>query len=359
MDCIVYPCSNDIMPFIECVNSMEDELRITKAVCTEICKRTIHDTYSCEIVTDFDAALNEVECAIIYDYVNIIYMYDDIIEKLTLALERGKCVLCYAALNPDDLESLKNLAEDHDTEFVYFGEIKLPEITERTYEKQECVVVGIGKLFDGINSDVIFCQIFKKFKAEGYNVIGISTSKNAEIMGCYTLPSSIFASVADESEKVLFLNSYICDIELRHCPDIILLQFPGGMSMLSEDMGEDFNIRSYTLSRAVSVDYFVLAIPVYVSAPENLTEYSIEYRYKYGFNIDAFAISNSEIDLNVTFVSNKVELQSTPDKDIESYQDECIEKCDKFIFCNVHSDDDYDMLVQNCIETLSGNIEVI
>jgi hypothetical protein len=98
---------------------------------------------------------------------------------------------------------------------------------------------------------------------------------------------------------------------------------------------------------------------VYVSAPENLTEYSIEYRYKYGFNIDAFAISNSEIDLNVTFVSNKVELQSTPDKDIESYQDECIEKCDKFIFCNVHSDDDYDMLVQNCIETLSGNIEVI
>ena len=36
MDCIVYPCSNDIMPFIECVNSMEDELRITKAVCTEI-----------------------------------------------------------------------------------------------------------------------------------------------------------------------------------------------------------------------------------------------------------------------------------------------------------------------------------
>ena len=120
--------------------------------------------------------------------------------------------------------------------------------------------------------------------------------------------------------------------------------------MLSEDMGEDFNIRSYTLSRAVSVDYFVLAIPVYVSAPENLTEYSIEYRYKYGFNIDAFAISNSEIDLNVTFVSNKVELQSTL---------ECIEKCDKFIFCNVHSDDDYDMLVQNCIETLSGNIEVI
>ncbi len=353
MNCIIYPCSNDVIPFIDYINSSESKLKIVKAVCPVICRSMIADDIRCDVVTDFKASLDECDSVIICDYKSIRSMYNDIISKINLSLEFGKNVICCAELKDDDLKKVKDIANEKKLKFEYRQQWDYHEV--KCYEKQESVIIGIGSLFSAVNTDKLFCNIIKKLNECGYKTVGIGTNSNNMLIDCYTLPNQIFTSAKNSDEKVLYLNDFINDVELRKCPDIIVLQFPGGMSNFAEEILDGYTLDAYTLSQAVSVDYFILSIPVNVLEPDQLPEMDTQYKYKYNCPIDAFAISNSAVDKTLAFDSGYVEITTVSNDYTSAYKEKCYD-LEGYFICE-SNENDQDALISDFIDKVSSNVE--
>ena len=46
MNCIIYPCSNELIPFIDYIDKIDNELNIVKAICPVICRRSALIVYA-------------------------------------------------------------------------------------------------------------------------------------------------------------------------------------------------------------------------------------------------------------------------------------------------------------------------
>ncbi|MGN0616993.1 hypothetical protein [Ruminococcus flavefaciens] len=353
MNCIIYPCSNDVIPFIDYINSSKNDLHIVKAVCPVICRSMIADNICCDVDTDFRASLDECDTVIICDYKSIRSMYNDIISKINISLECGKNVICCAELKYDDLKIAKDIADEKKLKFEYRKRWDYHEV--KCYEKQESVIIGIGSLFSAVNTDIIFCNIIKKLNECGYKTVGIGTNSNNMLIDCYTLPKQIFTSTKSSDDKVLYLNDFINDVELRKCPDIIVLQFPGGMSNYAEEVLDGYTLDAYTLSQAVSVDYFILSIPVNVLDPDQLPELDTQYKYKYNFPVDAFAISNSAVDASLSFDSGCVEITTVRNDYSSAYKEKCSD-LEGYFICELN-ENDQEALISDFIDKVSSNVE--
>lgn len=43
MNCIIYPCSNELIPFIDYIDKIDNDLHIVKAVCPVVCRSMVSD----------------------------------------------------------------------------------------------------------------------------------------------------------------------------------------------------------------------------------------------------------------------------------------------------------------------------
>lgn len=354
MNCIIYPCSNELIPFIDYIDKIDNELNIVKAICPVICRSMVSDELSWDISTDFESSLELCDTVIICDYKNIDSMYKDIVQKIILSLKKNKNVICCAELSEDDLKKACSLAKEKDLIFRFKNKYEIPEVAD-FYMKQESVVIGIGSMFSSLKTDTLYCNLIRRLNESGYKTVGIGTSNNNMLINSYTLPKEIFRSSLSNDEKVFFLNNFINDIELLKCPDIIVVQFPGGMSNFAEEVLDGYTIDAYTFSQAVSVDYFILGVPVNVITPDDLPELDTEYKYKYNCPVDAFAISNSDVDIDLCFDLGEVVI-ATVDK---SHAQDYIEKCSDingYLFCDMN-DNSQNALVSDFIEKCSNNVE--
>ncbi|MBR3667766.1 MAG: hypothetical protein IKN66_11525 [Ruminococcus sp.] len=354
MNCIIYPCSNELIPFIDYIDKIDNDLHIVKAVCPVVCRSMVSDELGCDISTDFDASLEICDTVIICDYKNIGSMYKDVVKKIILSLEKNKNVICCAELHENDLKKACSLAKEKNLVFRCKNKYEFPEVAD-FYMKQESVVIGIGSMFSPLNTDKLYCDLIRHLNESGYKTVGIGTSNNNMLINSYTLPKEIFRSSKSNDEKVFFLNNFINDIELLKCPDIIVVQFPGGMSNFAEEVLDGYTIDAYTFSQAVSVDYFILGIPVNVVTPDHLSELDTEYKYKYNCPIDAFAVSNSVVDIDLCFDIGEVVITALD----KSHALDYIEKCSDikgYLFCDMN-DSNRNALVSDFIEKCSNNVE--
>lgn len=362
MDCLVYPFSEGFIPYEKCIKEFRTDLHITKYVCPAFWKININETDNYPIETNFDAAMEAVAAVMICECQNINHMYRDIIQKIKSAVKNEKTVFCCVQLKAEDLDEIKSMKEYRESDFQYLADYPLIEEKERElydeqYEVQECVVIGVGRMLRGVNTDTTFCNMIRKYRSLGYSVVGVGTNYNCRMMGCYIFPDNVFSSLKNEEDKVLFINTYINKLQIKQCADIVLVQFPDGMMQYSNRISEGYGIKSFMVSRALFVDYFILNIPQKSVEMDNFTELNQTFKYRYGFEIDAVGIDNKEIDVIYSNEMDEMNYKITAWRNTSEYAKECEENCSEMIFFSIDQEIDYDRVVSDSVEKLSSNVE--
>jgi hypothetical protein len=347
---------NDCKYFYKYLSEKETEYNILHLVCPRACTYKTDAVFNVE--TDFDSALEDVDTVIISDITKMPWIYKDTVNKIVNCLENGYRIICCTKLEENDLEKCKNTADTG--KFVYLGFVPYKdEYSLSSLRSINGIVIGIGMLSSGIEYNDTFFNLFHLFRERRYTVAGICERYDAQLIkGCYPFPSNIFEKNITDQEKVLQLNDYINTIQMKHSADIILLCFPKAMLKFSDEVPDGFGINSYMISQAVSVDYFILNKPLIFYNPEGLISLNNTFAERFGFNINAIGIDNKVVNYSD---SKELERMVYNRADINEVNEE-VEKCQSLengiLFFSVSDESFYETIVSDCIDDLSGDVEL-
>ena len=201
-------------------------------------------------------------------------------------------------------------------------------------------------------------HLYKKLSEEGYKVSVITSNRNGTIMGYNLFPEEILQDAYDT--QVLELNRYFNKVQEEDHADILLVQIDGGMLKYSNICYGDFGIKSYIVSQALAIDYFLLVSPVVDMTHENYQELSTIFKHRFGYNIDAVLFESLYIDLEESDSEEKIIYRKIDEIEMQKIMKENYIFETSNIMYGINSDMKvYDLITENCIEKLSSDYRQI
>lgn len=365
MECLVYPFSEAFVPYVKFISELNAELHISRLVCpvTRTSDFSTAEQGEYDVTADFEAALEDVDVVIICRHKNVELLYDDVTEKIKLALKKQKLVFCCIQLCADTLAELSNMKEAKNGSFRYLANYPdfkndMEDMFRDSYRVQDCVVIGIGGMLRDVDTDTTFCGLLTKLRSLGYSVAAIGKDFICQLLDCHVFPNNVFDSFEKESDKVLYINTFINRLQAEQCADIIFVQFPEGMMQYSKQVQEDSGIRSFIVSNALAVDYFILNIPCEAIKPDQLAELNMIFKYRFGFEIDAVGITNKSIDTHYTREAGAMFYNTETADKVDEYAEKCRSAYDSMTLFCVDDESAADIIADNIEQTLSSSIEV-
>lgn len=175
-------------------------------------------------------------------------------------------------------------------------------INQNTYEE----LSGSKELFD-INTSIIFVlgfsentnkyntllSLHKELKIQDLNVYTLSARKSKDFDDINTLPGFIYDCNVNTTDKILFLNHYICNIENTIHPDLILIEVPGGIGRYSRKLVNGFGEYLFIFSNAIPSDCNILNLPV-----DN-------YNHSYFIDINNLLVNKYDLEIDFFNIINK------------------------------------------------------
>jgi len=356
---MLYPFSIDLLPLIQSIEQLGTIDHITKLVCPTSWMNKIGDFKGQQITTAFDDALQGVDGVIFSDCSKHSWLYMDIVKKITSCVKARKEVICCTEIKTKDLKAIQTLSTEYKINFKYLAgsepDIKVSD--SRHLSREDCIVIGIGKLLYNVDNTSSFCRMYSHLTQKGYKVVGIGDNANYKLINCFRFPKLIFESECTEENKVLYINAYVNTLQRLYSADIILIHFPDGMLKYSDDCFEEFGIRSFITSQALNIDYFVLNMPIEEFSGESFLELSKTFKYRFDFEIDAVCLESKVVDVAKSIEEEKVCYHFISEKDVEEYIAMCKSECTSVKFCSSKSITIGEEFADDCISKLSGNVE--
>lgn len=358
MKYLIYPFYDECSSLIELIRDKEKNIKFEYAVHPRAWIKKVDIPAEILGSCDYEECLNLVKGVIITDISKYPYLYQDIIKKIHIALNNGCTVRCCAKLEEEDRKEFENLSE----RFFYYQEDfkKIQDVKNNgnPYQIQDCVVVGVGNLLQGMDSLEEVSHLYKKLSEKGYKVSVITGNRNGTIMGFNLFPEEILKDAYDT--QVLELNRYFNKVQEEDHADILLVQIDGGMLKYSNICYGDFGVKSYIVSQALAIDYFLLVSPVVDMTQENYQELSTIFKYRFGYNIDAVLLKNLYIDLEESDSEEKIIYRKIDEIEMQKIMEGNYISESPDIMYGINFDTKvYDLITENCIEKLSSDYRQI
>ncbi|MBR3025148.1 MAG: hypothetical protein IKH71_11910 [Oscillospiraceae bacterium] len=354
MKCLVYPYYDKLYSVIDNLEYFDSDVRISVAVYPRTWRKSIVHTDNLSnvcLTDDFDQYLSEVEAVVIADVTDKDYMYNDILNKIVKAIKMHKKIIVCTEIKQEDLDLLRNKYPNSDLELLYDGMSDFSYNVVK-HESQNCVAVGVGPLYRGLDDTVTVTYLARGFREKGYNVAVVSTNATCRLLGFYPFPSNLLDSSGDIEKKVGHLNAYFSYVEKISKCDVLIIQFPDGMLKYSDYTEDSYGIKGYMITRAVLFDYFVLVSLYDICKSEHYDKIKNRFLNNYGIPADAVVVQPTRIlfDLNpefrkYTFTRCQLELCESEINELVSKKSQNIFKLDDIGF--------YKSITEHCISKLS------
>lgn len=251
------------------------------------------------IDNDFDKALEECETVFFTNSSRQIDFNRYVYPKIIKAAESSKNIICSINLENELIKEIQSICNNKDRYFKYL-----------TYSYQDVVASKTEKIYQ-INTPIVFVaglgERTQKFEIQlnlreniekmGYKVSQVGTRNYCELMGFHSFPGFMYSKFVSEYEKVVLFNHYIKSIEIDEKPDVIIIGVPGGTMPFNYEFTNKFGILAYEISQAIIPDFVVLSTLYECISKDFFELISKSYRYKFGYNIDCYNISNTSLDV--------------------------------------------------------------
>ena len=264
------------------------------------------------VTGDFEEALELCDIVIIVDSEKQLDFQKYIMPKVFTAVEHEKDIIVTTQLRDEDYKTISQKCKDAGVDYKYFNypeeHRKFPGITAENeflhnINTPVVFVLGIG---ERTNKFEIQLSLRKKFLSEGYKVSQIGTRGYCELLGFLSFPEFMFDGTLPETNKIVFFNHLIKQIENEEHPDVFIIGIPGGIMPFNNRLTNRFGILAYEVSQALEADCAIFSC--------HYAEYKNEYfkglsdlvKYKLGFEVSCYNISNVMFD----WVNSKQENKS-------------------------------------------------
>ena len=217
-------------------------------------------------------------------------------EKLLKAVNQGKKIL-YTRYDDENYEEMKKLIP---AELYIEKKMELQAILnllpDRTYDidTPTVVVAGMGQDTDKLAVQLILKQ---KFQEKGYAATVISSRRDGDWDGVYSMPSFVFDHSVGESKKVIKLNHYVKQIESKDRPDLFIVGVPGAVLPFDNIDHNEFGVLAYEMSFAVPCDAAVLCMTYSSQFKGDYGKLAEDMESRFGFNIAGIHVASLVPDL--------------------------------------------------------------
>ena len=323
MKCLIYPYYDNLQPLVQNQSELKMDVEITHLVYPQAWKHKINLSITgVKTSCNFEETILAVEGVIIPDVTKLNFMYFDVLKKIDCALSQNKQVLCYTKLSQSDLVEFR----EYGMNFVYLYE-DTSHICLQNYHFQslECIALGFGGLVRDLDDITVIIRAARQF----------------------------------QQKEVLSLNKYFCSLYEDTGCDIILVQYPDSMMKYSDYCPEDYGVKAFILSQAISIDFFTLISPVEQMDSEAFQMLSTMFEYRFDFQIDACYIEHKQIDLSSAQESEKISFGTVSREFVTEYIEELSKGMSSILFLDINDPNCSDTLVEACIQSLSDNIDKV
>lgn len=312
------------------------------------------------VTNEFADRLNQCD-AVLFCETRIPVDFDKIIlPKVDLAAKYGKSILFAAKLEGQDYDEVLRKCNENNVDFKYFhngGKVwddgNIGRFEESLLDIFTPVIFVFGTS-QRTNKFDIQLSLRKSFMDKGYRVSQIGSRNYCELLGFHSFPS-FMSSNRSEDSKILMFNRYVKEIELTEAPDVIIIGIPGGVIPFNTKFTNKFGIFAYEVSQAVTPDASIFSSLYNEYRAEYFSMLSASVKYKLGYDIDCFNLSNNIFDWIDSDYNGK-EVYVTVSADIVDEKLKDFDKLDTPVG-NVLNDDSAERMAEFLMDKLAGYAE--
>lgn len=223
---------------------------------------------------------------------------DYILDKIKLAIEHKKDIVCLERDSKYE-KHIQKLCADGCVKYTcnFLPEVFKISDNNTNIALFDVPIVCVCGMSESTQKFDILLEINKQLKQKGYKVSCIAARSNVDILSIHNFPQFLFDKNY-EYDKILYFNNYIKSLELTEYPDIILLEIPGGVIPYDLKHNNQFGVFAYLISQAInSIDYSIFSMAYDTYNKEFYDFISLYMKYRFGFTIDMFHMSNCYHDL--------------------------------------------------------------
>ncbi len=223
--------------------------------------------------------------------------------KIIIAIKAKKNIICLFDLE-NERASVEEYCNENNVYFKNYIANNIPDddfhgdSNNNTKDLQDInvPVISVMGTTEETNKFSIQLDLRTRIMDLGYKVSQIGTRSYCELLGFHSFPNFMLGHSMPEYEKILLFNRYIKSIEIQEKPDIIIIGIPGGIMPVNNQIHNYFGITAYEVYQAVLPDASILSMlyeeynKAYIENICNLI------KYRYGFEITCFNITNKTID---------------------------------------------------------------
>ncbi|QNU67334.1 TIGR04066 family peptide maturation system protein [Ruminiclostridium herbifermentans] len=277
-----------------------------------------------KISSDFESNLEHCDTVLISDYCKFLDYNKSVFPKIVIAVEHKRNIICTLPLEENQKKQIADLCQKKGVYFKHYH-IKIRPLS--SIKKQIILdintpiicVAGISERTDKFNVQL---ALREKFLQEGYKVSQVGSKSWCELLGFHSFPNFMYSSYILESDKIVLFNQYIKNIEEEEQPDVIILGIPGGIIPINNNLTNRFGILAYMVSQAIIPDAFIFCTLYEDHKSDYYEELAKSMKYKFGFEVDAYSISNTKFDwssyMSQPAMSKKFEVLTINNVDVDS-----------------------------------------
>lgn len=179
-------------------------------------------------------------------------------------------------------------------------------------------IVWIAGTTEFTNKFEVQLSLYSQFARKGYKTGLIATKKEALLCGAKAIPDFMYNNKYTIKERIVLFNHFLKEYEAMNQPEIMFVGIPGEVIPLSKNYLGNAGEMAFMISQAISASAVVLCMMYAENINEQVEVWGKAIEKKLGHRIQYFAMTNRLLDLNETYVDNKIKYTTISPSIIEN-----------------------------------------
>ncbi|MGE5630834.1 MAG: TIGR04066 family peptide maturation system protein [Caulobacteraceae bacterium] len=282
--------------------------------------------------------------------------FDIIYDNIANEVKKGKNVICMKRLEEEHYQSLYDICRSNGTAFEYLkGDDRMiaAGVYDETLLDIKSPVIFVAGVTRRTGKFDLQLALRKEMLEAGYKVSQIGTKNFCEIFGFHSFPDFMYSSTMNEATKIIMFNRFVKAVESSEKPDVIIIGIPGGVMPINKQFTDGFGVLAFLAAQAVKPDAAILSVLYEDYLPEYFREIDNFCKYRFGYNVDCFNLSNIKFDYQQSGDSGK-KCYSVIDSSFINEKAEKCSSCGKPVY-NLLNSIDMKNMSTHIINLLSGD----
>ena len=155
----------------------------------------------------------------------------------------------------------------------------------------ESPIVYVSGLVEQVDKLAIQFDVGNELTRRGYKVLHVGSKQYCSVINMNNFPDFMFAPIT-ESKKIEYFKSYLFDLYMKEKPDILFVGIPGASMKFNQEISNGYGIINYLVSMAATPDFSIVCTDC---REYEKVETEFLYKYRYGYEVDCFVMSNTKI----------------------------------------------------------------